>query len=64
MGKIQLPLLADDLMLVTERDEDANRSGNVAFIFHQLMLILHFVVTSSSRELMQLPKRSEPRKKR
>ena len=33
MGKIQLPLLADDLMLVTERDEDANRSGNVAFIF-------------------------------
>ena len=28
LGKIQLSLLADDLMLVTERDEDANRSGN------------------------------------
>ena len=28
LGKIQLSLLANDLMLVTERDEDANRSGN------------------------------------
>jgi len=30
----------------------------VTFILHQLLLILHFVVTSSSTESMQLPKRS------
>ena len=29
MGKIQLSLLVDDLVLVTERDEDTNRSGNI-----------------------------------